>query len=161
MKVQKFKELPYINFASDFDDPYRSEYPDYSYCTQCGIGYIGKHWKLNPEKKFKKNPIICPACKKINDGYFEGILFIKGRFSQDHKEEILNLLKNEEKKLRARSLLPKIGKIEESNGAITVYTTDDKLAYRLGKAIYQAYKGEISIKWSEGNHFTRVYWERN
>lgn len=161
MKMQKFKTLPYIRFSSDFDDPYRTDFPNYSYCTECKIAYIDKHWKLNADTKLLKNPIICPACRKIKDGYFQGILQLKGEFVKKHKDEIMNLLKNEEQKQRTKNSLSRIGKIEEQNGTTTIYTTDDRLAYRLGKAVFQAYKGDLAIKWSEGNIFTRVYWERN
>lgn len=161
MKLQKFKSLPYIKFFDFHDDPYRSEFPNYSYCTQCNITYVDKHWKLKAKPEEMKNPIICPACKKIKDGYFEGILCIKGEFAKIHKDEIMNLLKNEEQKQRTKTALPRIGKIEEKDDMIIVYTTNDKLAYRFGKALFQAYKGDLSIKWSDGNIFTRVYWERN
>lgn len=158
---KKNKRLPYLKFAEDYDDPYRSEYPNYSYCTECGIAYIDKNWKLDVDNSLKKNPIVCPACRKIKDNYFEGILYISGNFYKNHKDEIINLIKNEEHRQRLRTALPRIGKIEENEDGMVIYTTNDKLAYRLGKALFKAYKGDLSIKWSDNNIFTRVYWERD
>ncbi|KAA0258364.1 hypothetical protein FHQ18_04175 [Deferribacter autotrophicus] len=161
MRREKIKMLSYLKFTEDSDDPYRCEYPNNSYCTECDIVYIDKNWKLKADNEFKKNPIVCPACKKIKEEYYEGILYLKGNFVLGRKDEILNLIRNEEKKQRARTALSKIGKIVENAEEIVVYTTNDRLAYRIGKALFKAYKGELTIRWSDDNIFTRVYWERN
>lgn len=162
MRGNRKKSIPYIRFLEDEDDPYRVELEDGSYCTECGISYINKNWKLNALEKYKKKAIICPACKKIKENYYLGILESKGSFLQEHKEEIRNILKNEEERQRAKNALPRIGKIEETeDGKLIVYTTSVRLAYRLGKAVYNACKGDLTIKWSDGEHFTRVYWNRD
>ena len=162
MRGNRKKSIPYIKFLEDEDDPYRVELEDGSYCTECGISYINKNWKLNALEKYKKKAIICPACKKIKENYYLGILELKGSFLQEHKEEIRNILKNEEERQRAKNALPRIGKIEETeDGKLIVYTTSVRLAYRLGKAVYNACKGDLTIKWSDGEHFTRVYWNRD
>lgn len=162
MRGNKKRRIPYIRFLEDEDDPYRVELEDGSYCTECGIVYINKNWKLNALEKFKKKPIICPACKKIKEDYYLGILELKGNFLKEHKEEIRNILKNEEERQRAKNALPRIGKIEETEDErLIVYTTSVRLAYRLGKAVYNACKGDLTIKWSDGEHFTRVYWSRD
>jgi NMD protein affecting ribosome stability and mRNA decay len=124
MKGRKIKSLPYIKFSEDKDDPYRiDKRPDGAYCEQCGIVYIDKNWKLKAIEREKKVPIICPACRKINDKYYMGVLTISGEFLKEHKDEIINLIKNEEKKLRSKNSLPRIALIEELNGAIVVNTT--------------------------------------
>ena len=162
MRGSKKKSLPYIKFLEDEEDPYRVELEDGSYCKECGITYINKNWKLSAPDNYKKKQIICPACKKIKDNYYLGILELKGTFLKEHKEEIKNILKNEENRQRSKNALPRIGKIEEpADDIMIVYTTSVRLAYRLGKAVYSACKGDLTIKWSDGEHFTRVYWSRD
>jgi hypothetical protein len=162
MRGSRKKSIPYIKFLEDEDDPYRAEFEDGSCCSECGIVYVNKNWKLYAPQSLKKKTVICPACKKIKEQYYLGILELKGAFLQEHKQEIMNILKNEEERQRAKNALPRIGKIEESDGGkLIVYTTSVRLAYRLGKAVYNACKGDLTIKWSDGEHFTRVYWNRD
>lgn len=161
MRGNRKKSLPYIKFSEEEDDPYRAEFDDGSFCTECGIAYINKNWKLDAPDSYKKKSIICPACKKIKEQYYLGVLELKGKFLQEHKQEILNILKNEEARQRAKNALPRIAKIEEVDDALIVYTTSVRLAFRLGKAVYNACKGDLTIKWSDGEHFTRVYWSRD
>jgi len=60
---------------------------DGSYCTECGILYTNKNWKLNASEEYKKKPIICPACKKIKEDYYLGILELKGDFLKSIKKK--------------------------------------------------------------------------
>ncbi|MGQ9921977.1 MAG: BCAM0308 family protein, partial [Desulfobacca sp.] len=48
----------------------------------------------------------------------------------------------------------------EGNNRLIVETTTEKLAQRLGKAVYRAYKGDLDFRWSHMNKFVRVYWSR-
>ncbi|MDY6821072.1 MAG: BCAM0308 family protein [Deferribacterota bacterium] len=162
MKGKRKKSLPYIKFTEDEDDPYRQNFDDGSYCTECGIVYINKNWKLDASDEFKKNKIICPACRKIKDRYYGGLLELSGKYLKEHKEEILNIVNNEEKRQRSKNALHRIAKIENiSDDKILIYTTDNRLAYRIGKVVYSACKGNFTIKWADGEHFVRVYWSRD
>ena len=48
----------------------------------------------------------------------------------------------------------------EGDDKLVVETTTEKLAQHLGRAVYKAYKGDLSFQWGEPNRFVRVYWSR-
>ena len=50
--------------------------------------------------------------------------------------------------------------VPEGNDRLIVETTTERLAQRLGKAVYRAYKGNLDFRWSHMNKFVRVYWSR-
>ena len=86
---------------------------------------------------------------------------LSGDFFAERQEEIRTLLKNEATRVSSRSVLDRVIKMtEEGKNKLVVETTTEKLAQRLGRAVYRAYKGELDFRWSEMNHFVRVYWSR-
>ncbi|MBI3599609.1 MAG: hypothetical protein HY097_03080 [Nitrospinae bacterium] len=50
--------------------------------------------------------------------------------------------------------------INKIKGGIEIQTTNEKLAQKIGKAVYKAYSGELEYKWSEQTKFVRVNWSR-
>jgi hypothetical protein len=45
-------------------------------------------------------------------------------------------------------------------GVLTISTTEDKLAQKVGREVYKAHKGELNYSWSHDLHFVRVNWKR-
>ena len=43
--------------------------------------------------------------------------------------------------------------VPEGNDRLIIETTTEKLAQRLGKAVYRAYKGSLDFRWSHMNKF--------
>ncbi|MBU0731674.1 hypothetical protein KKC88_02220 [Patescibacteria group bacterium] len=132
------------------------------WCEKCLSVYSGKKWQKDPnllnkirgEKELKA---ICPACKQSKEGVAEGIVYISG-FNADQKNELLNLIKNENIKSTSQDVEDKILKMEEKKDEIIVYVSDNRFATRLGKKINSAYKGaEKDIKFSKLEDATRVY----
>ena len=56
--------------------------------------------------------------------------------------------------------MDRIIQIAPEGGKLVVETTTEKLAQHLGRAVYKAYKGDLSFQWSDPNQFVRVYWSR-
>jgi uncharacterized protein YpmS len=50
--------------------------------------------------------------------------------------------------------------IKEENGKITVTTTEDKLAQKIGREIYKSQRGELHYQWSHDQRMVRVAWKR-
>ena len=135
-------------------------------CPRCYSFYINKRWhkddkKLNnllKDKEFKHS--LCPACKKTKDKFPQGIVTLKGQFFAEHRDEILRLVANEEKKAVAFNPLDRIIEIKNNGSQAVISTTSEKLAQRIGKAVKRACNGTIRYSWSVENKMARVRWER-
>jgi len=150
------------------DDPYLpSEGQEASVCTSCQAIYQNKRWFFD-EKLYRKlagtnrvREVLCPACRKIRDRYCEGVLTLSGEFFEQHRDEILTLIKNEAARVAGRNVGDRIiSMTPEGEDKLVVETTTEKLAQHLGRAVYRAYKGDLDFRWSEVNKFVRVYWTR-
>lgn len=157
--------------ADDLTDPYKTalEYKELSVCRKCRSIYHDKRWTIDEElygsllkHPEKINYTLCPACRKIETGYVEGIVELAGDFLIEHKEDILNLINNTEKKANYIDPLGKVVKInmDEQNKKIIVTTTNENLAQRIGKNLEKAYKGSVEYSFSKEDRMVRVYWVR-
>ncbi len=147
---------PYLNKASPTDN---------TSCSKCGAFYHNKRWSLEAlakaaPKERKGETILCPACQKIRDGFVGGFVTIAGSFATAHNEEIINLIRNKEKRAIYHNPLERIIEIKETADGMKISTTTEKLAQRIGAILKKAYKGELEYKWSEDVKLARVSWRR-
>lgn len=153
-----------------FDDPYiHDEQPaEQSVCRVCGDVYMSGRWynpdqmptKLDKPAHDQVNAVTCPACRKLKDRIPSGVLKLTGRFVLDHREEILNLIRNQTRKADLVNPLERIMTLKSQGDGIEITTTNEKLAQRIGKALHKAYSGHIEYKWSGDNRLARVNWHR-
>ena len=135
-------------------------------CPGCHALSIGKRWRLDEAAYVKirgartTREVLCPACEKIRDGYPSGQVTLRGPFLAEHREEILRIIVNEEKRARGLNPLHRIMSLSDENGRIEITTTDEKLAQRIGRELRKACGGTVSYGWSHNNKFLRVRWER-
>ncbi len=149
-------------------DPYllRSAYKEPTVCPTCKLIYHNKRWFWDDKlmDKFDKQDVNyqkCPACRKIEDRYPMGILHISGGFVSQHKDDILRLLKNEEKRAMEKNPLERtISTQEDDEGVISVETTSEALVLRMGRVLTRAYSGEVEYKFSDTQKLVRVEWKR-
>ncbi|WP_456464719.1 BCAM0308 family protein [Persephonella sp.] len=143
-------------------DPYftKEKYPDPSICERCGVVFHEGvfQWIEPPPKNAEK--MICPACRRIEDRYEGGIVVLEGDFLKSHKEEIINLIRNVEQNEMAYRPLERIINMEDEGDKITITTTYEHLARRIGEAVHRAYKGDLNFKYPEGTKYIRVHWKR-
>ena len=150
-------------------DPYLSKASpeDMSSCAKCGAVYHSKRWAHREDAApmtapaVKKAAVLCPACQQIRDKFAQGFVTLQGGFVKDHKEEILNLIKNKETLASHTNPLERIMEITESGGSIEITTTSDKLAQMIGRVVAKAFSGEVEYKWSDDVKLTRVVWTRD
>jgi len=137
------------------------------YCTKCGVINRQKRWFMDPLElaKLKEDPsvgtIVCPACQKMQDKVPGGFLTLSGTYLRKHETLILELIKNTEQKSRNKNPLGRIMEITQEGDVLTLLTTLDKLAEKLGKEIYKAHSGELNHQWSHGENSVRVNWKRD
>ena len=149
-------------------DPYLTDLPpeEMAACKVCGAVWHSKRWSISVSPAIlatgaKTALTTCPACKKMRDRCPQGFVTIQGTFAFEHREEILNLLRNNETRALHINLLERIMTIKDSGKAIEVSTTTEKLAQRIGRMLNKAYGGAVEYKWSSDEKLARVVWTRN
>lgn len=142
-------------------DNYREEkkWPEPTVCTECHAVFVGGRWTWN-EPPSPANMVLCPACRRIAENYPAGFLEVKGSFFAEHKEEMLNLMRNEEQAEKGEHPLERVMDITETDQATLITTTGVHLARRIGNALSQAYKGDLSFTYGDEEKTIRVFWER-
>jgi len=90
-------------------------------------------------------------------------LEVEGGFAVSRRAEILALLHNIEQNQRLEHPLKRIMDVEEREEGFCVTVTDAKLALAFGKALQQAYAGELEHPptASDKENLTRVHWRRS
>ena len=148
-------------------DPYYEgqKYPDGVVCPECDAVYQGGHWlwRKGPENRniTASDRSLCPACRRIQDKYPAGVVFLEGEYLTRRREEIVNLVNRIVREEGDKSPLRKVINREEEGGTIAIHLTDDHMARHLGEAIHRAHKGELKMKYGKETRFVRVYWSRN
>jgi hypothetical protein len=144
-------------------DPYfvKEKYHDPAVCTKCGVafreGIFG--WpEKTPENALK---MVCPACKRVDDGYAGGEVLLEGAFLAKHRDEVVNIIRNAEQSEKAQRPLERIMDVVIGENRIAVKTTYEHMARRIGEAVNRAFKGELRLAYSEDDKFIRVNWTRN
>lgn len=139
---------------------------DMAVCRKCAAVYHDKRWSLSKTAAAKaatkkRVDVLCPACQKIKEKFAGGFVTIQGDFVGEHKEEILNLVRNKEQRAMHFNPLDRIIEIKQKRDVIEVSTTTDKLAQRLGQMLKKSFCGEVEYKWSSDTKLARVVWTRN
>src|SRR6188768_2055838 len=138
--------------SANDEDPYRaaSKPPEPTVCPKCKASFMDGRWTwAKPAANDDVAEMVCPACQRIHDKFPAGYVTIKGEFFKQHKDEIVALLNNHEKKEKAERPLQRImGMDDKRDGTFEVTTTDSHLARGLGEALHDAYKGELKVRYS-------------
>jgi NMD protein affecting ribosome stability and mRNA decay len=135
-------------------------------CDKCHLIYQHKRWYLDEAEASRlladsrTQRAVCPVCRRMEDSVPAGIVTLSGAYFRQHEGEILDLVKNTEVKTRMKNPLGRIMEIAQEGEVLTVSTTDDKLAQKLGREVYKAHKGDLNFKWSHDQEMVRVGWQR-
>ena len=137
-------------------------------CEACGAVYANRRWTAadtgsDDERKHWRpaQMTVCPACTQQRTGEPRGFVFLDGAFFVAHHEEIEQLLRNEAERAAEDNPLARImeWKRDDSHN-LTVTTTTEHLAQRLGNALEKAYGGNTHYDFSHENKLARVNWQR-
>lgn len=137
-----------------------------SICTTCHAVFHRNRWasdsKLYQELKSspKTNKATCPACQKVEAGFPEGIVTLRGDYLWEHEDEIRNILKNVESQAYKKNPLERIIRMTRQQDELVIETTEEKLAEHLGRVLHRAHRGELKISWAGDPDICRVNWER-
>ncbi|HWO40200.1 MAG TPA: BCAM0308 family protein [Candidatus Eisenbacteria bacterium] len=132
-------------------------------CAGCGAFYHRRRWTLEPPAKFSRSrhtqAIFCPTCMKTRHRFPGGEVHLIGLQAVE-RDEVARILRNEERRARAKNPLERIMALHESNGRWKIETTTEKLAQRLGRSLKKARGGKLVYKWGHNNKFARVIWTK-
>lgn len=153
----------------NYGDPYllNSKPDEAAVCRRCRSVYAGHRWELESQagndlsKARHVAEVLCPACEKIKDRIPGGIISLSGDFFQKHEQEALSLIKREARKAIVINPMERIMGMERQKEGLTIWTTNEKLAQRLGRALYKAFRGSIEYNWSKNIKLLRVKWHRD
>ena len=151
------------NVGHESKNPYSvdKKFSEPTYCPNCELVYHEGRWVDDSlPKDDNANEELCPACRRERDRVPEGLIYLQGSYLEDHKDEILNIAKNNEEKARTTRPLQRIMWVDEDGDSVEIATTSEHLARRIGKAINSAHKGELDIKSAKEDRLVRLYWER-
>jgi NMD protein affecting ribosome stability and mRNA decay len=126
-------------------------------CPECKSVFIGGRWTWNdaPDDALTET---CPACMRIADNYPAGYVEFKGPFFELRREEIMNLVNNEEKMEKGEHPMERIMAISPQDDLTLITTTGVHIARRLGEAVSRAYQGDLSFTYSDNENTIRVQW---
>jgi NMD protein affecting ribosome stability and mRNA decay len=144
-------------------DPYkpREQLSQPSVCSECGVVYDQGRWQWLPAVPDDAEEVVCPACRRITDRVPAGFLTLSGDFLAEHREEIMQLIRNKVDEQKAHHPMKRLMDIRESPEGETVVTfTDVHLPRGVGEAIQSAYEGELEIKYTAEAGIVRATWHR-
>ena len=136
-------------------------------CSDCAAVYANRRWTTSSSTPTNKGngPVkttLCPACKQQRTGEPHGFVFLDGDFFSVHGEEIEQLLRNETKRAAEDNPLARAMEFKRDEGhKLTVTTTTEHLAQRLGHALEKAFGGSVHYDFSHENKLARVSWRRD
>lgn len=165
------KRYSNVTFTKRVDHLESQRNPDSpSLCKACGAIYTNHRWTLKKTTlKKAKNPewhpmqyTTCPACWQEQEGIASGFVYLDGAFFVEHREEIERLLHNEADRAAVNNPLARIMNWKsEGDEKLTLTTTTEHLAQRLGHALEKAFSGSVEYDFSHENKLARVRWHRD
>ena len=137
------------------------KYKEPTYCPNCDLVYREGRW-IDDSISSKEDPheALCPACRRKRDRNPEGLVYLSGNYFEEHKKEILQLVKNDEEKAKQTRPLQQLMWVDEESNSMELATTNEHLARRIGKSIARAHDGDLDIKSGQNERLVRVYWKR-
>ncbi len=136
-------------------------------CPVCHAISDGKLWHLD-EHEYQRLRLdsnvkiaLCPADERIKRQMFDGEVVLRGSWLQSHREEVLNWVRNEEKRARDTNPMARLASVQEKDNSIYILTTSQALARRIGSGLKSAFKGRLTVQRLPYEAFTRVRWTRD
>lgn len=135
-------------------------------CSGCGSVYLRRRWIPSTDDRAQALSLTarttkCPACDMAAKHQVRGYLRLEGDFARIHRNEIRRLVEAEAARAAEDNPLGRIIAWDGTSKAMTVTTSTEHLAKRLGSAVHNAYHGTIDYNFSHGEKFARVTWHRD
>jgi hypothetical protein len=163
MKTERggFRMLRKEQRMSETEDSYRmtGKLPDPARCPKCKASYLDGRWTWRSAPAGAASH-TCPACRRIADGFPAGYVALRGAFLPLHRTEVLNLVMTRAARARQEHPLQRIMAVEKTAQGTLVTTTHTHLARSIARTLQEAFKGELSLKYSKAENLLRATWTR-
>jgi NMD protein affecting ribosome stability and mRNA decay len=142
-------------------DPYHSKVKlkEPTRCPECGAVFARGRWSWG-DAPADARAHSCPACQRIKDRVPAAFLSVRGDFFAAHRDEILHLIENYEQRERMEHPLKRIMDRESIDDGVMISFTDAHLARGIGKALHDAYEGDVEFQYAKEDIMLRVDWVR-
>ncbi len=144
------------------DDPYalRAKPAGPAICEDCGAVFRHGRWTWS-RVPAGAGDALCPACRRIREKVPAGTLELSGGFLVAHFDEILQLVRNVEKRERAAHPLKRILDFVRNGDTATLTVTEPHLARAIGTALHDAFGGDLELDYQKGEYHLRATWSRD
>lgn len=141
-------------------------------CADCGAVYSHQRWAngrgaRDREEASSRVDRLCPgklcsACLRQRRRDPRGYVYLAGDFLKPNLKEIEARLRNEAARASRRNPLTRIMGWDSVKGeGITITTTTEQLAHRLGHVLQKTFGGSVRYVFSHENKLARVWWRRD
>jgi hypothetical protein len=132
------------------------------------LDFTEREWAAIPEGGEEKKPlpapklVVCPACHRQREGVPSGFVHLDGAFLKAHLDEIKQLIEREAERAAEDNPLARVMHWEkDEHERLTLATTTEHLAQRLGHALEKAFKGDTRYDFSHENKLAHVFWQHD
>jgi NMD protein affecting ribosome stability and mRNA decay len=130
-------------------------------CPSCKAVFRDGRWAWpDAPPTVRSDAALCPACQRIHDHNPAGEVRISGEFARAHRDEILARVRHVAERESAERPLIRIMATREQDGELLISTTDTHLAHAIGRALHDAFKGDLHAPWEKEGTLARVSWQR-
>jgi hypothetical protein len=137
-------------------------------CHRCGAVYFRRHWidADSPRARALRaagHPAatMCPACRMAIAHTYGGEVRVAGSFVAGHAAEIERLIRNEAERAAENNPTARILRLDRTaSDRMTILTTTEHLAQRLGHALQKAMGGAVTYHFAHEDKFATVTWTR-
>jgi len=120
-------------------------------CKVCHAVCPEKHWHYDEnlyeayhEAKGVEN-VLCEGCHRIKMKDYSGTVYIEGNILKQNKDELIRVMRNEEKIDLRTHYLSRIFDIIDEKDRLVVHTLNQRLALNIGMQLKKTYKGKLHI----------------
>jgi hypothetical protein len=141
-------------------DPYKANLIEPAVCPICFAVFKDGQWQWAARWPIDAHQHVCQACHRTRDHHPAGIVTIRGGFAMGHRAEILGIARRLEQHEKFLYPLHRLMGIEERPHSIVINTTDIDLPRVIGKALQQAYGGDLETICPKETYSVGVTWTR-
>jgi len=120
-------------------------------CKVCHAICPEKHWSYD-ERLYEAyqdakgvESVVCEGCHRVKMKDFHGTVYIEGKVLKEKKDELLRLIKNEEKRDLPTHTLSRIYDIIDEKSRLVVHTLNQRLAFNIGMQLKKTFRGKLHI----------------